>query len=141
MAVRDEKLELLQTIPLFRGLSRRQIERLGQLTDEIDLPGGRVLMRQGDRGEELFIIVEGSVRVERDGREIALRSAGDILGEIALVDHGPRTATVTTDGPARLLVVGHRAFDSLMEEFPDLQLKVLRTLAERVRSSEPDAAH
>ena len=141
MAVRDEKLELLQTIPLFRGLSRRQIERLGQLTDEIDLPGGRVLMRQGDRGEELFIIVEGSVRVERDGREIALRRAGDILGEIALVDHGPRTATVTTDGPARLLVVGHRAFDSLMEEFPDLQLKVLRTLAERVRSSEPDAAH
>ncbi len=138
---RDEKLELLKRIPLFAGLNRRQIERLGQLTDEVDVPAGRVLMREGDPGHELFVIISGTVKIERDGREIARRGSGDFLGEIALVDRGPRTATVTTDGPARLLVVGHQAFNSLMDEFPGLEREVLRTLAQRVRNIEADAAH
>ncbi len=138
---KDEKLELLKRIPLFAGLNRRQVERLGQLTDEVDVPDGKVLMRQGDPGHELFIIVNGTVRIEHDGEEVARRGSGDFLGEIALVDHGPRTATVTTDGPARLLVIGHQAFNSLMDEFPGLEREILRTLAERVRSYEPHAAH
>ena len=141
MAGKDEKLELLKRIPLFGGMDKRQIARLGELTDEIDVPAGRVLMREGDRGHELFIVVDGTVRIEREGRLIAERGAGDFVGEIALVDHGPRSATVTAVGPARLLVVGHQAFNSLMAEFPGLERQILRTLAERVRSSEPHAAH
>lgn len=141
MAGRDPKLELLKRIPLFAGLNRRQIERLGQLTDEVNVPSGRVLMREGDRGEELFIVVNGTLRIERGGREIGRGGDGDFIGEIALVDHGPRSATVTTEGPARLLVVGHQAFDSLMDEFPGLERTILRALAERVRSAESDAAH
>ena len=100
---RDEKLDLLHGIPLFSGLDKRQLLRLGQLTDEVDVADGRTLMRQGERGDELFIVIEGNLRVERDGQVIAHRGAGDFLGEIALVDEGPRSATVIADGPAREL--------------------------------------
>ena len=138
---RDEKLDLLHGIPLFSGLDKRQLLRLGQLTDEVDVADGRTLMRQGERGDELFIVIEGNLRVERDGQVIAHRGAGDFLGEIALVDEGPRSATVIADGPARLLVVGHRAFHTLMDEFPEIQVIVLRELARRVRHLESDQPH
>lgn len=138
---RDEKLDLLHGIPLFSGLDKRQLLRLGQLTDEVDVADGRTLMRQGERGDELFIVIEGKLRVERDGQVIAHRGAGEFLGEIALVDEGPRSATVISDGPARLLVVGHRAFHTLMDEFPEIQLVVLRELARRVRHLDGDQPH
>ncbi len=138
---RDEKLELLRSIPLFAGFGRRELERLGQLTDLVDLPEGRVLMRQGDTGSEAFLIMEGSARVERDGRVLSERTNGEILGEIAILDEGRRTATVTLTAPSRLLVVGHRDFHALMDEMPDVRLKVLTELARRVRDLDPDAGH
>ena len=138
---RDEKLDKLRRVPLFAGLGRRELERLGMLTDEVELPAGRVLMRQGDRGEELFVLMRGAARVERDGRVLAERLADDFVGEIALIDGGPRTATVTLTEDSTLLVVGRRQFHQLLDEFPDVRLQVLEALAQRVRSAEPDAAH
>lgn len=115
--------------------------RLGELADEIDLPSGRVLMREGERGEEAFVIVTDSAEIERDGRAVATRSTGEILGEIALVDGGPRTATVKLVEDSRLIVLGRKQFHALMDEYPDVRLRVLETLAQRVRATEPDAAH
>lgn len=138
---RDEKLELLKSIPLFAGFGRRELERLGQLTDLVDLPEGRVLMRQGESGSEAFVIMEGRARVERDGRLVAERTNGEVVGEIAILDEGRRTATVTLTAPSRLLVIGHRDFHALMEEMPEVRLKVLSELARRVRGLEPDAGH
>ncbi len=138
---RDEKLELLRSIPLFAGFGRRELERLGQLTDQVDLPEGRVLMRQGESGSEAFVIIEGRARVERDGRLVAERTNGEVVGEIAILDEGRRTATVTLTAPSRLLVIGRRDFHALMEEMPEVRLKVLSELARRVRSLEPDAGH
>lgn len=138
---RDEKLDKLRRVPLFSGLGRRELERLGMLTDEVDLPAGRVLMRQGDRGEELFVFMTGSARVERDGRVIAERGPDDFVGEIALVDGGPRTATVTLTADSALLVVGRQQFRQLLDEFPAVRLQVLDALAHRVRSAEVEAAH
>jgi CRP/FNR family transcriptional regulator, cyclic AMP receptor protein len=138
---RDEKLDLLARVPLFAGLGRRQLERLGMLTEEVDLPQGRTLMRQGERGTELMVIVDGTVSVERGGQQIAERGAGEVLGEMALLDGGPRTATVTLTSPGRLLIVGRREFDALMEEFPDVRLRILETLAGRLRSLETDGLH
>lgn len=137
----DEKLEKLRRVPLFAALGRRELERLGMLTDQVDLPAGRVLMREGDRGEELFVLMSGAARVERDGRDQATMQADDFFGEIALVDGGPRTATVTLTEDSTLLVVGRRQFQQLLEEFPDVRLQVLEALARRVRAAEPDAAH
>jgi CRP-like cAMP-binding protein len=141
MAPKDEKLDLLKSIPLFAGFGGRELRRLGMLTDQIDLPAGRVLMRQGEDGREMFVIVRGRAEVTRDGRVIAERGSGDILGEIALVVEGPRTATVTLTEPSQLLVVGHRDFHALMDEMPTVRLHVLESLARRVRQLEPDAAH
>lgn len=138
---RDEKLEKMRRVPLFAGLGGRELERLGMLTDEVDLPAGRVLMRQGDRGEELFVLMRGAARVERDGRDPVTLLADDWFGEIALVDGGPRTATVTLSEDSALLVVGRSQFHQLMEEFPDVRDQILDLLAQRVRSAETDAVH
>ncbi len=141
MVARDEKIELLKTVPLFRGLGSSEMQRIGQLVDEVDLPAGRVLMRQGETGAELFAIVDGSARVERDGRPLPDCGPGSVIGEIALIDGGPRTATVTLTTPSRLLVLSRRDFASLMDEFPGVRVQILDTLASRVRTLEESSPH
>jgi CRP-like cAMP-binding protein len=137
----DTKLELLKRVPLFAGLGRKEIEEVGRLAEEIDVPAGRVLMREGQTGQEFFVIVNGSVKVERGGGRLATLGAGDFLGEIALIDDGPRTATATTETSSELLVLAHREFHSLMEQFPSVRTSVLQALASRVRNLEPDNPH
>jgi len=129
----DERLELLRRVPLFNGLGRREIERLGELADEIDVPDGQVLTRQGESGHEFFVVVSGHVTVARDEQRLARLGPGQFLGEIALIDGRPRTANATADGPARLLVVNHPAFDSLLEEFPTISRQIVQALVERIR--------
>jgi CRP/FNR family cyclic AMP-dependent transcriptional regulator len=138
---RDQKLDLLRRIPLFTDFGRRDLERLSQLADEVEVPAERRLMEQGDRGTEMFVIASGRVRVERDGRRINTLGPGDFFGEIALLDGGPRTATVTADEPTRLLVLTHREFHTMMEEFPEVAAEVLNALAHRIRRLEPDQPH
>jgi CRP-like cAMP-binding protein len=138
---RDEKLDLLHRIPLFNSFDNRRLERLGMLADEVDVPAGKVLMRQGEIGSDMMVIVNGSVSVERDGSRLNTLGPGDFFGEIALVDGGPRTATVTAEEPSRLLVITHRDFHSMMEEFPEVADQVMNALANRVRHLEPEAPH
>jgi len=134
----DQKLELLKRVPLFTGLGRRDLEEIGRLGDEVDVPEGRALTSQGDFGHEFFVIVKGAARVERDGVRVRTLHDGDFLGEIALLDGRPRSATVTVEAPTRLLVIGHREFLSLLDQFPSIQRAVLMALAERVRQTEPE---
>jgi CRP/FNR family cyclic AMP-dependent transcriptional regulator len=138
---RDEKLEKLRQVPLFAHLGKRETERLGMLTDELDVPDGQVLTRQGASGGEFFIVLDGQVAIEKDGERIATMHPGDFLGEISLIDGKPRTATARAEGNARLLVLGRGPFQDLMEEFPSVRVAVLQALAERVRSHEPSPAH
>ena len=138
---RDEKLDLLGRIPIFSGFDNRRLQRLGMLADEVEVPAGKLLMRQGDTGTEMMVIVSGRVTVERDGERLNTLGAGDFFGEIALIASGPRTATVTAEEPTRLLVITHREFHSLMEEFPEVATQVLSALAHRIRRLEPDAPH
>jgi CRP/FNR family cyclic AMP-dependent transcriptional regulator len=138
---RDEKLELLRTVPLFGGLSNRELQRIGELADEVDLPAGRVLMRQGEYGSEMLIVVDGSAEIERDGAVIAERGAGEVLGEIALLDGGPRTATVTLTRDSRLLVLGRREFQAAMDELPEVRLRVLEAVAHRLRTLDASSIH
>ena len=136
---RDEKLDLLHSVPLFARFDRQHLERLGMLTEEVDVPAGKVLIRQGELGDDLMVLVTGKVAVERDGARLNELGPGDFFGEIALIDHGPRTATVTVVSPSRLLVVNHRDFHALMDEFPQVAATVLLCLAERLRSLQADA--
>jgi CRP/FNR family cyclic AMP-dependent transcriptional regulator len=136
----DRKLELLRQVPLFSDLNSRDLAELGALVDEVDVPAGKVLCHEGRQGEEFFVIVDGVVRVEREGRQLAQLGPGQFLGEVALIDEGPRTATATTTTNGRLLVIGHREFHSLMDRYPSIETCVLRSLAKRVRQLDPDAA-
>ena len=134
---RDPKLDLLARVPLFSGLGRRELEEVGALADEVDLPACRALTHEGQTGREFFLIVQGRVAIEKGGRRVASLGPGDFLGEIALVDGGPRSATATLEEPGRVLLIEHRAFHSLLERFPKVQLEVLKKLAERVRRLDP----
>ena len=134
----DQKLQLLKQTPLLAGLKGSDLEEVGRLADEVDLPAGKVLMREGDPGREFFVIVDGTVRIERGGTTIRTMGPGEFLGDIALIVERPRTATAVVETDARLFVVGHREFHSLMDQFPSIKMSVLESVALRLRDLEPD---
>jgi CRP-like cAMP-binding protein len=128
----DQKLELLSKVPLLAGLDRRGLEEVGRLADEVDLPAGRVAARQGASADEFFVIVDGTVSIERDGEHLSDLGPGDFFGELALLGKVPRTATATCTTPCRLLVIGHREFHTLLSDFPTIQGAVLEAVAQRI---------
>ncbi len=134
----SSKRDLLRRVPLFAGLRDRDLAAVEQLADEIDVAAGTELTHQGGRGNEFFVLVEGRARVEKDGRTLATLGPGDFLGEIALLDEKPRTATVTLEEPGRLLVISHRDFHSLLDN-RDIRIRVLEAVVQRIRRAEPEA--
>ena len=132
MLRKNAKVELIKQVPLFSHCSKKELGMVAQIADEIDLPSGKTLMREGDRGREFFVLVEGSADVRRGDRKVNQLGPGDFFGEIALVSERPRTATVTTASPVRTLVVTAQSFRSLIGRAPEVQRKVLRALADRV---------
>jgi CRP/FNR family cyclic AMP-dependent transcriptional regulator len=132
MLRKDAKIELLKRVPLFERCSKSELQRIARLADEVNLPAGRALMREGERGREFVVLVEGRAEVRRKGRRLRELSDGDFLGEIALVADVPRTATVTTLTPVDILLMTARDFRTLMREVPSLQPKVMYALAMRL---------
>lgn len=137
----DLKLKLLHSVPLFERLGRRELERIGQLADEVDVPAQKVLMRQGDLGHEMFVIASGSVRIDRDDETISNLGPGEWFGEMALVSEGRRTATATATEPSTLFVVAHREFHALMAEMPSVRTAVFECVADRIRTLETLSSH
>jgi CRP-like cAMP-binding protein len=135
----DDKLGLLERVPLFSGISREDLELLGGIADEIDVPAGRTLTREGYHEGYFFIIVSGTVRIDRGGRTINTIGAGDFLGEIALLDGGPRTATATTETPCRLLSMTHQTFHELLDTSPSIRTAILEAVGERLRAMDEEA--
>jgi CRP-like cAMP-binding protein len=129
---KNAKIELLSRIPLFAGCSKAELREVALSASEVDLPKGEVLTREGERGREVFVLVEGTARVTRDGRKLADLRSGDWLGEIAILTHSPRTATVTATSPVRALVITDAAFRNVVETMPRVALKVLARVAERL---------
>jgi CRP-like cAMP-binding protein len=131
---KDRKVELMKAVPLFAGCSKAELQKIAALADELDLGDGATLIREGERGREFIVIVDGTVRVTRGGKSVRDLGAGDFIGEIALVSDVPRTATVTATSPVRLLVVTDRAFRGLIEQMPSIATKVLQSLGQRLHS-------
>ena len=107
----------------------------------MDLPAGRVVAKQGSYGAEFFVILSGTVSIERDGQHVADVSDGDFFGELALLANIPRVATATCATDCRLLVLGGREFNSLLAQFPSIQHAVLHAVAERMARVESDRLH
>src|SRR5512132_3094148 len=117
---KDTKVELLHAVPLFASCSKAELQRIASLADELDLGDGATLIREGERGREFLVVVDGTVTVTKRGKKIRDLGAGDFIGEIALISDVPRTATVTATSPVRLLVVTDRAFRGLIDEMPSI---------------------
>jgi voltage-gated potassium channel len=137
----DQKLELLATVPLLAKLDRKDLEKVGRICDEVDLPAGRLVAKQGSYASEFFIIVSGEVSIERDGRHLRDLRDGDFFGELAMLANVPRTASATCKTDCRLLVLTGNQFNSLLREFPSIQNAVLHAVAQRVLMLEPDHPH
>ena len=133
MAAVDTKLELLKSVPLFASMSRKDLEEVERLADQVDVPAGRVMMKQGDHGNEMYVIATGSVRVERSGKEIATLGPGQAVGEMSLLSEGPRLATVTTLEPTTTFVLGHREFHTLLADSAELRQCIFDNVAKRIR--------
>lgn len=123
---------MIAKVPLFAELSKRDLAKVASIADEIDFRTGKVLTREGERGREFFILLDGEAEVRRRGKKLATRRAGDFFGEIALVSDVPRVATVTTTSPVRALVITDRDFRSLLRTAPPIALKVLEAVAQRI---------
>jgi CRP-like cAMP-binding protein len=137
----DSKADALARTPLFRGLSRGDLVTLARVTEDLEVPAGKVLAREGDIGQEFFVIVEGEVSVSRDGEEVRTLGTGDFFGEIALIWDSPRrTATVTAATPLRFFVLTRQSFKSLIERHEDIERCVVDALEERVRASSTSSA-
>ena len=132
MLRKNAKIELIKGVPLFERLSKRELEEIASLADELDLPAGRDLTKEGAAGHEVVVLAEGEAEVRQNGKTINRLGSGDFLGELALVTGRPRTATVTTTSDTRLLVITASSFRKLMRDTPSIQAKILDTVAARL---------
>jgi CRP/FNR family transcriptional regulator, cyclic AMP receptor protein len=137
----DTKAEALGKTTLFSSLSKKELQALARVTEDLDVSAGKVLCKEGETGREFFVILEGEAGVTKEGEEVRALGPGDFFGEIALVEHGPRTATVTAKTDLRFFVLTSQAFWSLMEHQPEIQREVLRCLASRLAREADDPVH
>lgn len=139
MAGGNSKRDLLHAISIFSACGPKDLAELGQLLEEVDIPDGKVITREGDSAGEMFLIASGKARVERGGRAVDELGPGGIIGEMALISEGRRNATVVADGPVKAFVAGHREFHSLMDRYPDFRMRVLEGMAKKIRMLEEQA--
>jgi CRP-like cAMP-binding protein len=132
MLRKDAKLDLLRRVPLFERCTKGELQKIAGASDELDLPAGKALTSEGRTGYEFLVLVDGAAEVRRKNRVVNTLRSGDFLGEIALITGTPRTATVTTTAPSRVLVLTARDFRRLLRETPSMQMKVLEALAARL---------
>lgn len=135
----DEKLELLQRVPLFAGVDRAGLEEIGRIAEEVEARPGTELTHEGRHEGYFFVIVSGSVRIDRGGRAINTMGPGEFLGEIALLDGGPRTATATTEAPTRLLKIMHKDFHQLLDTSPGVRTAILEAAGARLRAMDAES--
>jgi CRP-like cAMP-binding protein len=128
----NSKIDLIRQVPLFSAASKSELAEIASIADEVDLPEGRVVIKEGESGREFIVLIEGTAEVERGGRRVATIGPGDFVGEIALIAKTPRNATITLTSPVRALVITDRAFRHLLEHSPQIQIGVLTALAERL---------
>ncbi len=133
MARKNTYLDHLASVPMFAACSARELQTIAKASDEVNLPAGKTLITQDSVGRECFILVDGSVKVSRNGRKVASLGPGASFGELSLLDKGPRTATVETETPVTVLVLGPREFATVIDEVPSITHKLLATLASKIR--------
>jgi len=128
----DTKVEALRRAPLFADLSPKELAERARHSEDVEVPEGKVLAREGEIGHEFFVVVEGEAEFSRHGERLDMPQPASFFGEISLLEHTPRLATVTAATPLRAFVLTDREFQSLLRDHPEIERKVLRALAHRL---------
>ena len=132
----EGKIDLLRRTPLFGSCSRRELIQVARASDEVDFVAGRALIKEGSVGREFFVLIDGTVKVTKNGKKVAELKGGDWLGEIALLTDKPRTATVTATSAVDVLVITDRRFRNVVETMPSIAIKVLGRVSDRLTHDE-----
>jgi len=139
MASTKSNVDTLRNISLFSECSAKELALVVKNSTERALKAGTIIMDQGQTGREAYVILEGSATIKRNGKKIGTAKAGTVVGELSLLDNGPRTAAVIADTDVTLLVISERALKGAIDNIPAISRKLLKALATRVR--ELDRAH
>lgn len=131
----DPRVDRLRKVPLFASCSDTQLRFIASHVEEVDIPAGKELCREGESGGEFFVLISGTADVKRRGKKVDQLGPGDFFGEISLLDHGPRTATVTTNGPSRVLALSHVQFRDVLHQDASIVLTLLHAVVGRLRSA------
>jgi CRP-like cAMP-binding protein len=134
--VADPKLELLGNVKMFSVLNKKELRLVGRVADVVTVSDGAEIVAEGTIGHEFYLVIEGTATVRRGGRKVASLGPGQYFGELALLDKGPRSATVVADGDVELAVIGQREFFALLDEVPAVAHKLLVSMAARLREAD-----
>ncbi len=129
----------LARVALFSACSKKELATIAKVTEQMTLPDGHVLTTQGETSREAFVIVSGKVTVKRNNRKVAELGPGGMLGELGLLDQGPRTATAVASGEVEVLAIAPREFATLLDSVPSITRKLLKALAATVRDLDSKA--
>lgn len=144
MSVLKEDAELLRKVPMFAELERSRLKLLAYASEVMSFDSGEDIVRQGDRGDAAFVIINGEadVSVSTDNGDIVVAhfGAGDVVGEIAIFCDVPRTATVTAQSPVKTLRIDKDTLFSLMAQFPEMGIEMTRSLADRLSRTTSELA-
>ncbi len=130
----DPKLKALGQVPLFAHCSRKELEFIASRGDEVAVPAGQTLTREGRPGDTFYVLLNGEAEVKINGRRRRVMKTGDFFGEISMLDRGLATATVTTLTDARTFVMSHAQFRDAIKGSDGLMLTVLKAMGERLRA-------
>jgi CRP-like cAMP-binding protein len=133
MASMKKQLDNLRNVSLFSNCTKKELEKVAKAGDEITMTAGTLIVDQGQMGREAFVILDGEVTIKRGNRKIAALGTGDVVGELSLLDHGPRTATAVCATDCTLLVIDQRRFIAVIDDVPAIAHKLLAVLAGRIR--------
>ena len=133
MASKQHRLRNLGLVTLFNSCTKKELEQVDRAGDQVSMAAGETVITQGEIGREAFVILDGAVTVKRNKRKVATLGAGRMVGELSLLDSGPRTATVTCDTDCTFLVIGQQRFRGVVEEVPAITHKLMVAMAARLR--------
>jgi len=128
--------QVLLKVPMFQACTKRELAMVSRLAEDCRFKPGEILVKEGDRGQEFFVVVEGKAEVSRGGKKVAVLGPGDFFGELALLDPAPRDATVTALTPMEAVVLGRREFTGLLAEVPPITTRLLVGMARRLREAD-----
>jgi CRP/FNR family transcriptional regulator, cyclic AMP receptor protein len=126
-------IEMLRAVPLFSECNTKELREIASIGAEIPIADGNVMIKEGAVGQEFFLLLEGHARCLIGGKQVAEFGPGDFFGEMALLEHGPRNATVVAEGASLVLLLDSREFSTLLDTSPSITRKLLTVLAERAK--------